>query len=113
MSSSDDDTPLARGKDQAKSSEQISKEEVMKMDAEAPSNGHVEPGISIRMGPVDNDKMDIDAPETNGNAAGKRKSRGSIPNGKSYKDASSSEEDAKPLVRSITRHVYVLRPANP
>ncbi|EDU50532.1 DNA topoisomerase [Pyrenophora tritici-repentis] len=97
MSSSDDDTPLARGKDQAKSSEQISKEEVMKMDAEAPSNGHVEPGISIRMGPVDNDKMDIDAPETNGNAAGKRKSRGSIPNGKSYKDASSSEEDAKPL----------------
>ncbi|CAA9957652.1 DNA topoisomerase 1 [Pyrenophora teres f. maculata] len=97
MSSSDDDTPLARGKDQAKSSEQITKEEVMKMDAEAPSNGHVEPGISIRMGPVDNDKMDIDAPETNGNAGGKRKSRGSIPNGKSYKDASSSEEDAKPL----------------
>jgi len=97
MSSSDDDTPLARGKDKVKSNEQITKEEDKKMDAETPSNGHIEPGISIRMGPVHNDKMDIDAPETNGNAGGKRKSRSSITNGKSYKDASSSEEDAKPL----------------
>ncbi|KAB2106956.1 DNA topoisomerase 1 [Alternaria gaisen] len=95
MSSSDDDTPLVRGKDQvAKSNEEITKEEDKKMDAEVPSNGHVEPGISIRMGPVaDDDKMDVDAPETNG----KRKSRSSITNGKSYKDASSSEDDDKPL----------------
>ena len=97
----------------AKSNEQITKEEDKKMDAENPSNGHVEPGISIRMGPVDNDKMDIDAPETNGNAAGKRKSRSSITNGKSYKDASSSEEDDKPLVRSFVRSACALRPANP
>ncbi|CAN9304903.1 unnamed protein product [Alternaria alternata] len=95
MSSSDDDTPLVRGKDQvAKSNEEITKEEDKKMDAEVPSNGHVEPGISIRMGPVaDDDKMDVDAPETNG----KRKSRSSVTNGKSYKDASSSEDDDKPL----------------
>jgi DNA topoisomerase-1 len=82
-----------------KSSEQITKEEDRKMDAEVPSNGHVEPGISIRMGPVeDDDKMDVDAPETNGNANGKRKSRSSVANSKSYKDASSSEDDDKPLV---------------
>jgi DNA topoisomerase-1 len=67
------------------------------MDKQVPSNGHVEPGISIRMGPVDD--MDVDAP--NGNANGKRKSRGSIPTGKSYKEQSSSEEDDKPLVGSI------------
>ncbi|KAI4648213.1 hypothetical protein J4E93_004625 [Alternaria ventricosa] len=97
MSSSDDDTPLVRGKDQAKSNEQITKEEDRKMDAQVPSNGHIEPGISIRMGPVaDDDKMDIDAPETNG-ANGKRKSRSSVTNSKSYKDASSSEDDDKPL----------------
>ncbi|KAI4631563.1 uncharacterized protein J4E87_002268 [Alternaria ethzedia] len=97
MSSSDDDTPLVRGKNQAKSKEQITKEEDRKMDAQVPSNGHVEPGISIRMGPVaDDDKMDIDAPETNG-ANGKRKSRSSVTNSKSYKDASSSEDDDKPL----------------
>ncbi|KAH7399609.1 eukaryotic DNA topoisomerase I [Pyrenochaeta sp. MPI-SDFR-AT-0127] len=65
------------------------------MDAQLPSNGHVEPGISIRMGPVDD--MDVDAPATNGNANGKRKARTSITNGKSYKDASSSEDDDKPL----------------
>ncbi|KAH6878941.1 DNA topoisomerase 1 [Alternaria rosae] len=94
MSSSDDDTPLVRGKDQVKSNEQITKEEDRKMDAQVPSNGHIEPGISIRMGPVaDDDKMDVDAPETNG----KRKSRSSVTNSKSYKDASSSEDDDKPL----------------
>lgn len=64
------------------------------MDKQAPSNGHVEPGISIRMGPVDD--MDVDAP--NGNANGKRKSRGSIPTA-SYKERSGSEDDDdKPLV---------------
>ncbi|KAI4953858.1 hypothetical protein J4E91_002706 [Alternaria rosae] len=77
-----------------KSNEQITKEEDRKMDAQVPSNGHIEPGISIRMGPVaDDDKMDVDAPETNG----KRKSRSSVTNSKSYKDASSSEDDDKPL----------------
>jgi hypothetical protein len=75
----------------AKSNERISPEDVKKMDAEVPHTDHVEPGISIRMGPVDaEDKMDVDAPETNGNTNGKRKS---------YKDVSSSEEDDKPLVR--------------
>lgn len=75
------------------------------MNAEAPSNGHVEPGISIRMGPIDDSKMDVDAPETNGNANGKRKARTSVANGKSYKDASNSEDDDKPLVRRFVRSV--------
>ncbi|ORX99896.1 eukaryotic DNA topoisomerase I [Clohesyomyces aquaticus] len=78
-----------------KSADRISKKTDQAMDKQIPSNGHVEPGISIRMGPVED--MDVDAPHTNGNVNGKRKSRGSIPNGKTYKDASSSDEDDKPL----------------
>ena len=69
------------------------------MDAQIPSKGHVHPGISIRMGPVED--MDVDEPVTNGNAHAKRKARTSIPNAKSYKDASSSEDDDKPLVRTL------------
>ena len=79
------------------SHDRITQAEDKAMDKEVPSNGHVEPGISIRMGPVDD--MDVDAPATNGNANAKRKARSSITNGKSYKDASSSDEDDKPLVR--------------
>lgn len=70
------------------------------MDKQVPSNGHVEPGISIRMGPVDD--MDVDPPVTNGNANAKRKARSSATNGKTYKDASSSDEDDKPIVRLST-----------
>jgi len=69
------------------------------MDKQIPSNGHVEPGVSIRMGPVE--EMDIDAPPANGTSNGKRKARNSLTNGKTYKEASSSDEDDKPLVRSI------------
>jgi hypothetical protein len=86
------------------SDERISKAEDKAMDKQVPSNGHVEPGISIRMGPVD--PMEVDEPATNGNANGKRKARSSITNSKSYKDASSSEEDDKPLVRSLIRLLF-------
>jgi DNA topoisomerase-1 len=91
---------MANNSASAKSAERIPADVDKKMDAGAPSNGHVEPGISIRMGPVDD--MDVDAPATNGNANGKRKARVSMTNGKSYKDASSSEEDDKPLVGAFT-----------
>lgn len=90
-----------------KSTERISKEDDQKLDAEVPSNGHVEPGISIRMGPVDS--MDVDAPATNGDANGKRKARNSVGNSKSYKDASSSEDDDKPLVRHDRHACPLLR----
>jgi DNA topoisomerase-1 len=80
------------------SKERITPDVDKAMDKEVPSNGHVEPGISIRMGPVDD--MDVDPPSTNGNA--KRKARTSMTKSKTYKDASSSEDDAKPLVRVVT-----------
>ncbi|KAF2132506.1 hypothetical protein P153DRAFT_354015 [Dothidotthia symphoricarpi CBS 119687] len=95
MSSSDDDTPLVKAKTGAVSQDRIPKALDKAMDKQAPSNGHVEPGISIRMGPVD--KMDVDEPATNGNTNGKRKARVSTTNGKTYKDASNSEDDDKPL----------------
>lgn len=68
------------------------------MDAKSPPIDHVEPGVSIRMGPVQD--MDIDQPPTNGVANGKRKSRGSLGNGPSYKEDSGSDSE-KPLVRSL------------
>jgi hypothetical protein len=89
----------------------ISKAEDKAMDKQVPSNGHVEPGISIRMGPVD--PMEVDEPATNGNANGKRKARNSITNSKSYKDASSSEEDDKPLVRWLAKLVLYIALTSP
>jgi DNA topoisomerase-1 len=68
------------------------------MDKGQPSNGTLNPGISIRMGPVQEMEVDEEAPAKNG-VNGKRKSRGSI--GKMYKEATSSEdEEDKPLVCS-------------
>lgn len=64
------------------------------------SNGHVEPGISVANGPVEEMDVQIDAPETNGvngSTTSKRKSRSSIVS-KSYKETSDSEDDEKPLV---------------
>ena len=71
------------------------------MDKANPSTNHVDPGMSVRFGPVE--KMDVDDPiengaKTNGNVNGKRKSRQSMSNGKSYKDASSDDEE-EPIVR--------------
>lgn len=80
------------------SEDRIPKELDKKLDRELPSNGHVEPGVSIRMGPVD--EMDVDSPATNGAVNGKRKARSSITNGKSYKEESSDDDD-KPLVRRV------------
>ncbi|KAF2650173.1 hypothetical protein K491DRAFT_697506 [Lophiostoma macrostomum CBS 122681] len=96
MSSSEDDAPLVKSKSNGvKSQDRIPKAVDRAMDRINPSNGTVEPGISIRMGPVE--EMDIDQPVTNGNANGKRKSRGSLTNGRTYKEASSSDDDDKPL----------------
>ena len=53
-------------------------------------------GISLRNGPVE--EMDIDKPQTNG-TTGKRKSRSSLSNGKSYKEPSDEDDDV-PLVRN-------------
>ena len=50
-------------------------------------------GFSVRNGPIE--EMDLDEPTANG--LSKRKARGSIGNGGSYKE-SSEEEAEKPLV---------------
>ncbi|KAK5116275.1 hypothetical protein LTR85_009247 [Meristemomyces frigidus] len=84
MSDSEDDRPL-----KAKSKDTISKADDAAMDKQLPSNGHVEPGISMAMGPVE--EMDVDKPTTNGTSSSKRKA--SRANGKSYKEASDSDDD--------------------
>ncbi|KAF2626909.1 DNA topoisomerase 1 [Macroventuria anomochaeta] len=91
--SSSDDTPLVKANNGAISNETISKVVDKAMDKQVPANGHVEPGISIRMGPVDD--MDVDAP--NGTANGKRKSRGSIPTANYKEQSGSDDDDDKPL----------------
>ncbi|MCJ1391715.1 DNA topoisomerase 1 [Xylographa bjoerkii] len=71
------------------------------MDKASSPEGDLIHGISIRNGPME--EMDIDGPaikntKANGAFTGKRKSRQSMTNGKSYKEASSeAEEDDKPL----------------
>lgn len=80
-----------------KSQDRIPKSVDKAMGKGKPSNGHVDPGVSIRMGPVE--EMDVDTPLANGHMNGKRKARNNTTNGKGYKEASSSEDDDKPLVR--------------
>ena len=62
-------------------------------------------GISVRNGPVE--EMETDKPQANG-TAGKRKSRGSLGNGKSYKEASEDDdEDDIPLVSFDSLGLYL------
>ena len=75
------------------------------MDQKSTPNGHANPGVSIRNGPVDD--MDVNSPQVNGNLNGKRKTRASLTNGKTYKEASSSEDDDKPLVRSCNGFLHL------
>jgi DNA topoisomerase-1 len=89
---------VANSRHLVKSADNIPKSVDKKMDEQMPSNGHVEPGISVRMGPVED--MDVDTPSANGTSNGKRKARSSLTGAKTYKEASSSDDDDKPLVRS-------------
>ena len=88
-----------------KSPDFIPKSVDKQMDRTGPhSNGHVQPGISLANGPVE--EMDVDQPETNGvhdSAPNKRKSRSS-PVPQNYEDASESEDDEIPLVCSPSPH---------
>lgn len=98
-SGSEDDKPLAKANGHA-SAPTISKADDRAMDA-ADSKAHMAPvGVSIRNGPVDQDKMDIDSPV---NGQTKRKSRTSVDQSVNYKDESSDDE--APLAkRSKTQH---------
>ena len=70
--------------------------ERVKMDDTDTSMGELNPGVSIRMGPVED--MDVDSPATNGNGTKRKSSM----NGKSYKDTTESDDDDDvPLVRHM------------
>ncbi len=68
------------------------------MDQAGPSSS-APAGVSIRNGPVIEDKMNIDEPATNGNA--KRKARNSTSKAVNYNDGSDRESDNVPLVRNF------------
>lgn len=70
------------------------------------TNGHVSAGISIRNGPLEAVDMDgSNGAVVNGAVKGKRKDRATVPNGKTYNSASSSEDDDQPLV-SLHRKLF-------
>jgi hypothetical protein len=79
----------------------------VKMEDTPETNGHVEPGVSLRFGPVksagDVDMQDI--LDANSGTAGKRKARTSVGQRKSYAEPESSEDEDQPLVRRTSlRH---------
>lgn len=76
----------------------ISKDVDSAMDKAASKTSYAPPGVSIRNGPVLDDKMDVDEPTTNGNT--KRKARNSTGRPVNYND-DSEESDAVPLVRGF------------
>ncbi|KAL4778852.1 hypothetical protein BJX76DRAFT_342313 [Aspergillus varians] len=86
MSSSEDDTPLVKMNGRSSGNQSGVK-------VNGATNGHVDPGVSIRFGPVQKDG-DIEMKDSDGVAsASKRKARNSVGQAKSYAEPESSEED--------------------
>ncbi|KAJ5763503.1 hypothetical protein N7533_002184 [Penicillium manginii] len=91
MSSSEDDIPLSRANGRvAPHSTKLSAKA-----SPAGTNGTVEPGVSIRFGPVQD--KDVDMEDADAHGVSKRKSRASIDNKKTYAEPESSDEDDQPL----------------
>jgi DNA topoisomerase-1 len=65
------------------------------MEKSGSKTKYAQAGLSVRNGPVVEERMDLDELLTNG----KRKSRGSAGKIKSYKEGSEGEELRKPNVR--------------
>lgn len=75
----------------------ISKDVDHAMDEAIPQHGYAPPGVSIRNGPILDDKMDVEESTTNGFA--KRKARNSTGKVVKYNDDESEEQDEDiPLV---------------
>ncbi|KAI2876187.1 hypothetical protein CBS76997_2238 [Aspergillus niger] len=91
MSSSEDDTPLVQA-----NGRRISSHTDSKMRDATETNGHVDPGVSIRFGPVQAEN-DVDMADADAAAVPKRKSRSNVGQRKSYAEPESSEEDDQPL----------------
>nr|AAC39319.1 topoisomerase I [Aspergillus nidulans] len=87
MSSSDDDTPLVKMNGRSSGGQSD-----VKVNGAADTNGHVDPGVSIRFGPVQKDE-DVEMNDANGASASKRKARSSANQAQSYAEPESSEED--------------------
>lgn len=67
------------------------------MDEAIPQDGYAPPGVSIRNGPILEDKMEVEQSATNGVA--KRKARNSTGKAVKYNDDESEEHDKDiPLV---------------
>ncbi|OKL59479.1 DNA topoisomerase 1 [Talaromyces atroroseus] len=100
MSSSDDDAPLLsanRSTGGARSEKIISKSTDTSMGDEQTENGSLDPGVSVRFGPVGDGDVEMEdaVNGANGHTAGKRRAR--VSSGKqSYAEPESSEDD-KPL----------------
>lgn len=72
------------------------------------TNGHVDPGVSIRFGPVQAEN-DVDMADADAAAVPKRKSRSSVGQRKSYAEPESSEDD-QPLVRRLPPRQFLRSP---
>lgn len=72
------------------------------MEDATETNGHVDPGVSVRFGPVKNEDVDMDD-AANAHGASKRRSRTSVGQKQSYAEPESSEEEDQPLVRHTLR----------
>lgn len=94
MSSSEDDIPLSRANGRANGPNSTK-------PAAKPSpsgmNGDVDPGVSIRFGPVQDKDIEMEDADSDARAASKRKSRTSIDQKKSYVEPESSDDDDQPL----------------
>jgi hypothetical protein len=64
------------------------------------TNGNVDPGVSIRFGPVQDKDVDMEDADADAHGVSKRKSRASIDKKKTYAEPESSDDDDQPLVRS-------------
>lgn len=67
--------------------------------AKSATNGDVDPGVSIRFGPVQDEDVKMNDADAETGGVSKRKSRASINQKKSYAEPESSDEEDQPLVR--------------
>ncbi|KAJ5758246.1 uncharacterized protein N7511_006940 [Penicillium nucicola] len=103
MSSSEDDMPLARANGRAKFSPKTS-EAKMPTSSSPGTNGHVEPGVSIRFGPVEDKDVKMEDADADDAGPAKRKSRTSITQQKSYAESSEEDEPLSKRRRTSVKH---------
>ncbi|KAL1848646.1 DNA topoisomerase 1 [Paecilomyces lecythidis] len=105
MSSSEDDTPLAKANGKSThaslSENTITKSTDRMMGDATETNGHTKPGVSVRFGPAqDGDVEMADAgADVNGRTLSKRKSRASVDKPVSYAESSEDDEPLRLTVR--------------